>query len=70
MPSQIVVMAGGLNDFVLGDPPVLEDWRSSYLDFLQLVCMSCLHIVTAQCLLHAHSATCSLMHTVRCACSM
>ena len=40
MRSQLVVMAGGLNDFVLSEPPVLEDWRSRYLEFLQQVCMS------------------------------
>lgn len=34
---QVVVMAGGANDFVLGSPPSLEDWRSTYLTFLQNV---------------------------------
>ena len=37
---QIVVMAGGANDFVLG-PISLEEWSATYLDFLQAVSTDC-----------------------------
>ena len=37
---QIVVMAGGANDFVLG-PISLEEWSTTYLDFLQAVSTDC-----------------------------
>ena len=32
LPFQIVVLAGGTNDFHILPPPALEDWLPSYMD--------------------------------------
>lgn len=37
MTMQIVIMAGGGNDFLLDAPPPLDSWRSTYLAFIQNV---------------------------------
>lgn len=34
---QIVVLAGGTNDFRSSVPPALEEWTSDIIDFLDMV---------------------------------
>ena len=36
-PFQVVVLAGGTNDFHILPPPALEDWLPSYMDLINMV---------------------------------
>lgn len=37
LPLQVVVLAGGANDFHILPPPALEDWLPSYMDLINMV---------------------------------
>ena len=37
LPLQVVVLAGGTNDFHILPPPALEDWLPSFMDLINMV---------------------------------
>lgn len=45
---QVVVLAGGTNDFHVLPPPALEDWLPSYMDLINTVSSS-LHEILHPC---------------------
>lgn len=52
LPFQVVVLAGGTNDFHILPPPALEDWLPSYMDLINMV--SNIADVVVRCMLVHH----------------
>ncbi len=52
LPFQVVVLAGGTNDFQILPPPALDDWLPSYMDLINMV--SNMANVVVQCMLVHH----------------
>ena len=65
LPLQVVVLAGGTNDFHILPPPALEDWLPSFMDLINMV--NNIANVVVRCMLVHHGAE-AVITTDACSC--